>query len=103
MPMVKLIAEFLPKTQKSNSLNETKFEILYPSTIVKNYFKRDEKLSAREFLKKALLAMNDANNRVIEKYGYACFGCNYYLEELENIIKRRNLFSMDVTIKELLD
>ncbi|MHA1697682.1 MAG: hypothetical protein ACTSWN_02455 [Promethearchaeota archaeon] len=101
MPFVKLVAGLI-KIKGNVPVNEfEKIRILYPSTVVREFFNEQEEFSPRDFVAIAVKAMQAANERVKEKYGFYCFGCTYYELELKKILKRKNIDKMLVKILKL--
>ncbi|MHA1683870.1 MAG: hypothetical protein ACTSUE_23220 [Promethearchaeota archaeon] len=103
MPMVKLVAEFTQQSSNTGPGGEPfTYEIIYPSTSVKKFFKKNDLFSAMEFIQKAILAMKEANKRVLEKYGFSCFGCKFAEDELMRFLGRKDIGTMNVLIKALV-
>lgn len=102
MPFVKVVAEFRnrPGTDSTRE-NGFTMEIIYPSVVVKNFFKRMEVLPAIEFFQKALSALKAADERVVEKYGFSCYGTIYYQEKLERMRSKIENDHLQVTITEI--
>jgi len=56
-----------------------------PSSIVLKYFKVGDKLSNKEFLKKAQESLKIASDRVEQKFGFQCTGAINSLREIEEL------------------
>ncbi|HUX99908.1 MAG TPA: hypothetical protein VMV49_10160 [Candidatus Deferrimicrobium sp.] len=75
----------MPLTTIAIELSNGKKEILYyPSNVVKNYFQETQELELLEFIQLALNSIEEAEKRVIEKYGYPCIGCIFLKQKLSN-------------------
>lgn len=100
--MVKIIAEFHAMNDDKDDDHENfTCEIIYPSAIVKNYFKIAQKLSGKTFITTAIQAMDEANKKVKEKYGFTCYGCLYYEGKLKKILERKAISRSNVLIKDI--
>ena len=74
----------MPETPFTVTLPDGSFHACYsPSSVVKEYFQKDQKLSAEEFLSKSRVALNEASERVRKKFGFACTGASASLEDIE--------------------
>lgn len=100
MPIIKLVARVESPTFFED--RQDVIEILYPSTVVKEYFQESEKMEARVFIDRAMKAMAHANELVKEKYGYGCFSCTYYSRQLTRILERQDVDSLFVRVTDLL-
>ncbi len=54
-----------------------------PSSIVRDYFKPGQEITAAEFLKSSREAFSKASERVRMKYGFACSAAAAQLDEIE--------------------
>ena len=50
----------------------TQEEYYSPSLVIKEYFSEGAEYPVEEFLEKARAALNEASDRVLAKYGFAC-------------------------------
>jgi uncharacterized repeat protein (TIGR04042 family) len=73
----------MPLTTIAVELSNGKKETLYyPSNVVKNYFQETQELELLEFIQLAMNSIEEAEKRVIEKYGYPCIGCMFLKHKL---------------------
>lgn len=54
-----------------------------PSTVIRDYFRPSEEMSASEFLARSRKAMGAASDRVRAKHGFACASAAAQLESIE--------------------
>ncbi|MDQ8202173.1 MSMEG_0570 family nitrogen starvation response protein [Pelagicoccus sp. SDUM812003] len=74
----------MPETPFSVKLPDGSVRDCYsPSSVVREYFRRDETLTVEEFVSKAKIALNEASARVEAKYGFACSGATTSLANIE--------------------
>lgn len=59
-----------------------------PSTIIQNYLQPDTELSVEEFLTAATGGLNEASERVRQKYGMACSSAMDQLQRIEQKSKK---------------
>ncbi len=71
------------------------FNWSYPSTIVKDYLRLGNYANQDEFLTKAIIAVKEADKRVIAKYGFECYGCVELLNEL-TALKNKKLENIEI-------
>ena len=75
----------MPETPFTVSLPDGSFRACYsPSSVVKEYFEKDQVITVAEFLPLARKALNEASERVREKFGFACTGASASLEDIES-------------------
>lgn len=54
-----------------------------PSSVVREYFKSGDTLSAAEFIDSSRLALNEASERVRRKFGFSCTAAASSLSQIE--------------------
>lgn len=102
MPFVRLVAEFKPVMHAPGEPEGGyTMEIVYPSSTVKEYFKKDDQIAAIDFLAKAIKAMKQSNRKVMEQYGFQCSGCQQYEQQLERMLLRREMKATMVLVKHV--
>ncbi len=70
-------------------------EVYYASTVVREYLEKKEYKDVEQFFKLALKAAEEAQKRVIEKYGFKCWG-TVELIDLLNELKKKEIVSIKV-------
>jgi len=55
-----------------------------PSSVVRKHFAAGQKLTASEFIQSSRIALNEASNRVREKFGFSCSAAADSLAEIES-------------------
>jgi uncharacterized repeat protein (TIGR04042 family) len=74
----------MPLTTVSIEVSNGKQETLYyPSSVVKEFFREDQRLKCMEFVELALNSLEEADKRVTAKYGYPCIGCIILKQKLQ--------------------
>ena len=74
----------MPETPFTVTLPDGSFRACYsPSSVVKDYFSKDQVLPASEFLTLSRKALKEASERVRAKFGFACTGATASLDEIE--------------------
>ncbi|NRB73843.1 MAG: MSMEG_0570 family nitrogen starvation response protein [Verrucomicrobiales bacterium] len=74
----------MPETPFTVTLPDGSFHACYsPSSVVKQYFEKGQEIPAGEFLTLAREALNEASERVRQKFGFACTGASASLADIE--------------------
>ena len=74
----------MPETPFTVTLPDGSFHACYsPSSVVRDYFTKDQVLQVSEFLTLSRKALNEASERVRAKFGFACTGATASLDEIE--------------------
>lgn len=74
----------MPETPFTVTLPDGTFHACYsPSSVVREYFEKDQVLPVSEFLTLSRKALNEASERVRKKFGFACTGATASLDEIE--------------------
>ena len=64
--------------------NGRKDTLYYPSNVVKDFLQEDENYKCLDFVELALDSLEEADKRVLKKYGYPCIGCMILKQKLLN-------------------
>lgn len=84
----------MPLTTVAIELSNGKKELLYyPSNVVKDFFQENQELNFWEFVQLALNSLEEADKRVLGKFGYPCISCVLIKQKLlkwEEVVQRRN-------------
>ncbi len=74
----------MPEITFTAELPDGSFQPCYsPSTVVRNYFKAGQQLPAEEFIRLSRVALKEASDRVVERYGFSCTAAYSSLDEIE--------------------
>lgn len=74
----------MPETTFTAELPDGTFQPCYsPSSVVKNYFKPGQVVSASEFIELACAALTEASERVRQKFGFSCTAASASLQDIE--------------------
>lgn len=74
----------MPEITFTAELPDGSFQPCYsPSTVVKKYFHLGQVLSAGEFIRLSRVALNEASERVRQKFGFSCTAAYSSLTEIE--------------------
>ncbi|MEE8431986.1 MAG: hypothetical protein V3S16_12115 [Candidatus Desulfatibia sp.] len=61
-----------------------------PSTCIHDFIKKGESYTVADFRKRMLEGLKKANRLVVDKYGYACFGCDIEIMKVEKLPENEN-------------
>lgn len=64
-----------------------KHECYSPSSVVREFFAKDEEMTVADFRKRSRSALTEASERVRAKYGFACSSAVSQLEEIERFTR----------------
>ena len=74
----------MPEVTFTAELPDGSFQPCYsPSTVVKKYFKTGQQLPAEEFIRLSRIALNEASERVRERFGFSCTAAHSSLADIE--------------------
>jgi len=74
----------MPETTFTAELPDGTFQPCYsPSSVVKDYFKPGQVVSAGEFIELARAALTEASERVRQKFGFSCTAASASLHDIE--------------------
>ena len=74
----------MPEVTFTAELPDGSFQPCYsPSTVVKKYFKAGQQLPAEEFIRLSRIALNEASERVRERFGFSCTAASSSLADIE--------------------
>ena len=75
----------MPATPITVALPDGSHRYCYsPSSVVRNHFTTGQELTAAEFIQSARIALNEASERVREKFGFSCSAAAESLDEIES-------------------
>lgn len=74
----------MPETTFTAELPDGTFQPCYsPSSVVKNYFRPGQVVPASEFIELSRTALNEASERVRQKFGFSCTATSASLSDIE--------------------
>lgn len=74
--------------------NHEQDRIYSPSSIIKTFFKPQEKLTVKQFNKTCKQSLDEASKRVQQKYGYACTSAIAEAERIDELCEEYNQASI---------
>lgn len=74
-----------------------------PSTIIKNYFKEEESFDLPKFVEQAEAGFEHANQRVKERFGFACSQAAGELNEIKRVAGNMDSGRVEVLSVTVLD
>lgn len=74
----------MPETTFTAELPDGTFQPCYsPSSVVKNYFTPGQEIPAEEFIRLSRAALQEASERVRQKFGFSCTAASASLADIE--------------------
>ncbi len=74
----------MPETTFTAELPDGSFQPCYsPSSVVKNYFRPGQVVTAAEFIELSRSALTEASERVRQKFGFSCTAASASLHDIE--------------------
>lgn len=68
--------------------DSTEDKVYSPSSIVKSYFAKEQEVTINEFNAICNTSLNEASERVIQKFGYACTSAMAEIQRIQNLCKK---------------